>query len=148
MTKRKSDPERKNDARTRAAMKEWAKTLGHNPTPQDMQRALVAAAPAQRKHDKKEFERGKKDGYAWAESGRSIAAVEAVVKFAIRPSLCAAAEVVTNEMIVADGELEADLLDKMVEEIGDDEEFEALQDKDDAYIDGWYAGVLAAHEVM
>ena len=104
-----------------------------------MQRALVAAAPAQRKHDKKEFERGKKDGYAWAESGRSIAAVEAVVKFAIRPSLCAAAEVVTNEMIVADGELEADLLDKMVEEIGDDEEFEALQDKDDAYIDGWYA---------
>jgi hypothetical protein len=36
----------------------------------------------------------------------------------------------------------------MVHEIGDDEEFEALQDKDDAYIDGWYAGVLAAHEVM
>ena len=36
----------------------------------------------------------------------------------------------------------------MVKEIGDDEEFEALQDKDDVYIDGWYAGVLAAHEVM
>jgi hypothetical protein len=72
MTKRESDAERKNDARTRAAMKEWAKTLGHKPTPEDKQRALVAAAPAQRKHDKKEFERGKKDGYSWAESGRSI----------------------------------------------------------------------------
>jgi hypothetical protein len=108
----------------------------------------VAAAPAQRRHKKKEFERGKKAGYAWAESGRSIAAVEAVVLFAIRPSQSAVAEVVTNEMIDADGELEAGLLDKMIEEIGDDEEFEALQDKDDAYIDGWYAGVLAAHEVM
>jgi hypothetical protein len=51
-------------------------------------------------------------------------------------------------MMDADGELDAGPLDKMIEEIGDDEEFEALQDKDDAYIDGWYAGVLAAHEVM
>jgi hypothetical protein len=58
-----------------------------------------------------------------------------VVKFATRPSECAVAEV-------------ADLLDKMVEEIGDDEEFEALQDKDDAYIGGWYVGAVAAHETM
>jgi hypothetical protein len=48
---------------------------------------------------------GKKAGYAWAESGHSITAVEAVVKFATRPSECAVAEV-------------ADLLDKTVEEIG------------------------------
>jgi hypothetical protein len=109
MTKRKSEAERKNDARTWAAMKEWAKTLGHKPTPEDVQRVLVAAAPAQRRHEKKEFERGKKAGYAWAESGRSIAAGEAVVLFAIRPSQSAVAEVVTNEMIDADGELEAGL---------------------------------------
>jgi hypothetical protein len=145
MTKRKSEADRKNDAR---AMKEWAKTLGHKPTPEDMQRALIGAAPAQRKHEKKEFESGKKAGYAWAESGRSIAAVEAVVKFATRPSQCAAAEVVTKEMIEADGQLDADLMDKMTEEIRDDEEFEALQDKDDAYIDGWYAGVIAGHGEM
>jgi hypothetical protein len=36
--------------------------------------------------------------------------------------------------------------DKMVKEIGDDEEFEALQDQDGAYIVGWFAGVLAAHK--
>jgi hypothetical protein len=135
MTKRKSEAERENDARKRAAIQEWTKKLGHKPTPEDMQRALIAAAPGQCKHEKEEFERGKKAGYAWAESGRSIAAVEAVVKFATRPSECAVAEV-------------ADLLDKMVEEIGDDEEFEALQDKDDAYIGGWYVGVVAAHETM
>jgi hypothetical protein len=74
MTKRKSEVERKNDARNRAAMKEWTKKLGHKPTPEDMQRAMIAATPAHRK----EFERGKKAGYAWAESGRSIAAVDAV----------------------------------------------------------------------
>jgi hypothetical protein len=34
----------------------------------------------------------------------------------------------------------------MVKEIGDDEEFEALQDQDGAYIVGWFAGVLAAHK--
>ena len=106
-----------------------------------MTRSIASAArssgstPAHRKYEKEEFERGKKAGYAWAESGRSIAAVEAVVKFATRPTQCAVAEV-------------ADLLDKMVEEIGDDEEFEALQDKDDAYIGGWYVGVVAAHETM
>jgi hypothetical protein len=55
MTKRKSEAERENDARKRAAIKEWTKKLGHKPT---------AAAPAQR--DKKEFERGEKDGRAWA----------------------------------------------------------------------------------
>jgi hypothetical protein len=42
----------------------------------------------------------------------------------------------------------ADLLDKMVDEIGDDEEFEALQDKDDTYIDGWYVGVVTARKTM
>src|SRR3984893_10289685 len=133
MTKRKSEVARENDARKRAAIKGWTKKLGHKPTPEDMQRALTAAAPGQRKHEKEEFERGKKVGYAWAESGRSIAAVEAVVNFATRPSQSAVAEVVTNEMMDADGELDAGLLDKMIEEIGDDEEFEALQDKDDAY---------------
>jgi hypothetical protein len=136
MTKRKSEAERENDARTRAAMKEWTKKLGHKPTPEDMQqRAMIAATPAQRKHEKEEFERGKKAGFAWAESGRSIAAVEAVVNFWERPADCSE-------------EVWAELEDKMVQEIGDDEEFEALQDKDDVYIDGWYAGVLAAHEVM
>jgi hypothetical protein len=49
------------------------------------QRAMIAATPAQRKHEKEEFERGKKAGYAWAESGRSIVAVEAVVNFWARP---------------------------------------------------------------
>jgi hypothetical protein len=90
MTKRKSEAERENDATNRAAMKEWTKRLGHKPTPEDMQqRAIIAATPAQRKHEKKEFERGKKAGYAWADSGRSIVAVEAVVNFWV-PSLIAA----------------------------------------------------------
>ncbi len=35
----------------------------------------------------------------------------------------------------------------MTEEIGDDEEFEAVQDENDAYIAGWYAGVIAAIEL-
>jgi hypothetical protein len=137
MTKRKSEAERENDARNRAAMKEWTKKLGRKPTPEDMQqRAMIAATPAQREHEKKKFERGKKAGNAWAaESGRSIVAVEAVVNFWVRPPDCSE-------------EVWAELEDKMVQEIGDDEEFEALQDKDDVYIDGWYAGVLAAHEVM
>ena len=60
MTKRKSEAKRENDARKRAAIKEWTKKLGHKPTPEDMQRALIVAAPAQRKHEKEEFERGKK----------------------------------------------------------------------------------------
>jgi hypothetical protein len=81
MTKRKSEAERENDARKRAAIKEWTKKLGHKPTPEDMQRALIAAAPGQCKHEKEEFERGKKGGYAWAESGRSIAAVERLTAY-------------------------------------------------------------------
>jgi hypothetical protein len=89
MTKRKSKAERENDARNRAAMKEWTKKLGNKPTPEDMQRALIAATPAQRKYEKEEFGRGKKAGYAWAESGRSIAAVEAVVNFWARPLIAA-----------------------------------------------------------
>ena len=135
MTKRKSKAERENDARNRAAMKEWTKKLGHKPTPEDMQRALIAAAPGQRKYEKEEFERGKKAGYAWAESGRSIAAVEAVVDFWARPPDCSE-------------EVWAKLEDKMVQEVGDDDEFEAIQEKDDVYQDGWFDGVIAAHEKM
>jgi len=135
MTKRKSKAERENDARNRAAMKEWTKKLGHKPTPEDMQRALIAATPAQRKYEKEEFERGKKAGYAWAESGRSIAAVEAVVDFWARPPDCSE-------------EVWAKLEDKMVQEVGDDDEFEAIQEKDDVYQDGWFDGVIAAHEKM
>jgi hypothetical protein len=135
MTKRKSKAERENDARNRAAMKEWTKKLGHKPTPEDMQRALIAATPAQRKYEKEEFERGKKAGYAWAESGRSIAAVEAVVNFWARPPDCSE-------------EVWAKLEDKMVQEVGDDDEFEAIQEKDDVYQDGWFDGVIAAHEKM
>ena len=135
MTKRKSKAERENDARNRAATKEWTKKLGHKPTPEDMQRALIAATPAQRKYEKEEFERGKKAGYAWAESGRSIAAVEAVVNFWARPPDCSA-------------EVWAKLEDKMVQEVGDDDEFEAIQEKDDVYQDGWFDGVIAAREKM
>ena len=135
MTKRKSEAERENDARKRAAIKEWTKKLGHKPTPEDMQRALIAAAPGQCKHEKEEFERGKKAGYAWAESGRSIAAVEAVVDFWARPPDCSE-------------EVWAKLEDKMVQEVGDDDEFEAIQEKDDVYQDGWFDGVIAAHETM
>ena len=47
MTKRKSEAERENDARKRAAVKEWTKKLGNKPTPEDMQRILIAAAPGQ-----------------------------------------------------------------------------------------------------
>ena len=86
MTRRKSKAEQEDDARNRAAMKEWTKKLGHKPTLEDMQ--LAAAAPAQRKHEKEAFECGKKAGHAWAESGRSIAAVEAVVNFWTRPHDC------------------------------------------------------------
>jgi hypothetical protein len=135
MTKRKSEAEREDDARNRAAMKEWTKKLGHKPTLEDMQRATIAAAPAQRKRKKEELERGNKAGYAWAESGRSIAAVEAVVNFWARPPDCSE-------------EVWAKLEDKMVQEVGDDDEFEALQEKDDVYQDGWFAGVIAAHEKM
>ena len=109
--------------------------LGHKPTPEDMQRALIAATPAQRKYEKEEFERGKKAGYAWAESGRSIAAVEAVVDFWARPPDCSE-------------EVWAKLEDKMVQEVGDDDEFEALHEKDDVYQYGWFAGVIAAHQKM
>ena len=135
MIKRKSKAERENDARNRTAMKEWTKKLGHKPTPEDMQRALIAATPAQRKYEKEEFERGKKAGYAWAESGRSIAAVEAVVNFWARPSDCSE-------------EVWAKLEDNMVQEVGDDDEFEAIQEKDDVYQDDWFDGVIAAHEKM
>jgi hypothetical protein len=63
MTKRKSEAERENDARNRAAMKEWTKKLGCKPTPEDtQQRAMIAATPAQREPEKKKFERGKKAG--------------------------------------------------------------------------------------
>jgi hypothetical protein len=62
--------------------------------------------------------------------------VEAAVNFWARPPDCSE-------------EVWAELEDKMVEEIGDDEEFEVLLDKNDAYyIAGWFAGVLAAHEQM
>jgi hypothetical protein len=135
MAKRKSKAERENEARNRAATKEWTKKLGLKPTPEDMQRALIAATPAQRKYEKEEFERGKKAGYAWAESGRSIAAVEAVVNFWARPPDCSE-------------EVWAKLEDKMVQEVGDDDEFEAIQEKDDVYQDGWFDGVIAAHEKM
>jgi hypothetical protein len=135
MTKRRSTAERENDARNRAAMNEWTKKLGHKPTLEDMQRAMIAAASAQRRHEKEEFERGKKAGYAWAESGRSIVAVEAVVNFWARPPDCSE-------------EVWAKLEDKMVQEVGDDDEFEALHEKDDVYQYGWFAGVIAAHEKM
>jgi hypothetical protein len=133
MTRRKSKAEQEDDARNRAAMKEWTKKLGHKPTLEDMQ--LAAAAPAQRKHKKEAFECGKKAGHAWAESGRSIAAVEAVVNFWTRPHDCSE-------------EVWAKLEDKMVQEIGDDDEFEAVQEHDDVYQDGWFAGVIDAHEKM
>ena len=133
MTGRKSKAEQEDDARNRAAIKVWTKKLGHKPTLEDMQ--LAAAAPAQRKHEKEAFECGKKAGHAWAESGRSIVAVEAVVNFRARPPDCSE-------------EVWAKLEDKMVQEVGDDDEFEALHEKDDGYQDGWFAGVIAAHEKM
>ena len=45
MTKRKSKAERENDARNRAAMKEWTKKLGHKPTPEDVQRVVTDMGP-------------------------------------------------------------------------------------------------------
>jgi hypothetical protein len=36
----------------------------------------------------------------------------------------------------------------MVQEVGDDNEFEAIQEKDDVYQDGWFDGIIAAHEKM
>ena len=100
-----------------------------------MQRPLIAATPAQRKYEKEEIERGKKAGYAWAESGRSIAAVEAVVNFWARPPDC-------SEQVWAE------LEDKMVQEVGDDDEIEAIQREDYVYQDGWFDGVIAADEKM
>ena len=80
-----------------------------------------------RKRTKAEYERGKRAGHAWAQSGRSIAAVEAVVSY-------------------LDAESENDeLLAAMLREVnadGDDDEFEAVQRMaKGAYAAGWYDGV-------
>jgi hypothetical protein len=83
-----------------------------------------------RKRTKAEYERGKRAGHAWAESGRSIAAVEAVVSY-------------------LDAESENDeLLAAMLREVhadGDDDEFEAVRrmakGSKGAYAAGWYDGV-------
>jgi hypothetical protein len=71
---------------------------------------------------------GKADGRAWAESGRSIAAIEAVYNLCTRDEDCS-------------GDLEAELMDKMIAEIGDDDEFDAIDDEDAAYSDAWFDGV-------
>lgn len=84
---------------------------------------------------KKDHKLGRLAGRAWADSGRSIAAVEAVV------------DVLRNIRqrqklgYADDGELGAELYLRMRQEIGDDEEFLALEHKSDDFHGGFYIGV-------
>jgi hypothetical protein len=82
-----------------------------------------------RKRVKAEYGRGKRAGRVWAESGRSIAAVEAVVSY-----------------LDADEEPKDELLAAMLREVyadGPDDEFEAMRQmtQNSAYVVGWYDGV-------
>jgi hypothetical protein len=84
---------------------------------------------------REEAKRGRKDGHAWTESGRSIAAVEAVVNFWARPRDCSE-------------EVWAELEDKMVQEVGDDDEFEAVRNQDPAYQEAWFQAVQEVYQTM
>jgi hypothetical protein len=77
---------------------------------------------------KKDQRLGRLAGRAWADSNRSINAVEAVFKFMSRTAGCSD---------------ETELMDAMADIIGDDdEEFHDLgETKSDAYIGAWYRGV-------
>jgi hypothetical protein len=118
---------------TAADLAEWTKHLGHKPTAEDWMRAFnsPASVRAQRKYQKEQTKSGKADGRAWAENGRSIAALEAVYNY------WTSGEKSEDERI--------DLLDKMVDEIGEDEEFNTLSD-DDMYQDAWYEAVCDVYE--
>ena len=90
---------------------------------------LDAEGVMNRKRVKAEYGRGKRAGRAWAESGRSIAAVEAVVSY-----------------LDADEEPKDELLAAMLREVyadGPDDEFEAMRQmaQNSAYVVGWYDGV-------
>ena len=83
-----------------------------------------------RKRVETEYGLGKRAGRAWAESGRSIAAVEAAVSY-----------------LDADEEPKDELLAAMLREVyadGPDDEFEAMRQmaQNSAYVVGWYDGVL------
>jgi hypothetical protein len=67
-------------------------------------------------------------GWKWAEDGRSIAAVEAVTKW------------------LATDQEDSTLFDAMVKEIGDDDEFASLKNKDRSYRQAWYGGVCEVFE--
>jgi hypothetical protein len=84
------------------------------------------------KRDVRDGKRGVVAGIAWAENGRSIAAVEAVVKWSG-----------TN----ATDDKGRDLFELAVAEVGDDEEFAAFLDQIGAsYERGWHAGVRAVFD--
>jgi hypothetical protein len=130
-----SNLQNKSEAReaTAADLAQWEKRLGHKPTLEDIRNAMYspAARRAQRKYEKEQIERGKADGRTWAENGRSIAALEAVYSYWNCPTQHIAAQL--------------DLFDKMVGEIGEDEEFETLSD-DVIYLDAWYNAVCDVYE--
>jgi hypothetical protein len=78
---------------------------------------------------------GKKDGRAWAESGRSYNTVEAVYNYATSDA----------------GEDEENRLEAaMMAEIGDDDECPLVGSGgiDDIYADAWFCGVCEAFEEM
>ena len=84
------------------------------------------------KRDVREGKRGIVAGIRWAENGRSIGAVEAVVKW--------------SGMNATD-DRGRDLFELAVAEVGDDEEFAAFLDQiGTPYERGWHAGVRAVFD--
>lgn len=115
---------------------------------------------------KQDFKRGRADGRAWADSGHSIADVQAVARYffhdATEADKAEAAKRTAAEnacigytldggkiRMEIDDEaewLETILFDKMIDQLSDDEGFRAKEDESADYINGWYRGVVDVYE--
>ena len=119
------------NVKTKEAIREWTKQLGHKPTAEDWARAFYAPAArrAAKEHMREMTVQGKKDGHAWAESGRSYNAVAAVYNYATSD-----AEDESEER----NRLEA----AMMAEVGDDDECPlfGFGEIDADYADAWFCG--------
>jgi hypothetical protein len=82
-----------------------------------------------------EARRGYQDGYAWAESGRSLKDLEVVMDY----WTLQLPEDASDEIIDKNDTLYA----KMRDEVFDDDDLAKLEEQSDDYQDGWWDGVVA-----
>ena len=129
--KRNAEATEITSADIKAMRKELTKKLGRKPTKEDWikhwQEGFNQYASSKQRRDLSTANQklGKEAGRKWAESGQSIDAVEAIY----------------NHRVNGDTTFE-----QMCEAVGDDEEFAALDEKDDDYQYGWEQGVAEIYK--